>query len=82
MDLHQMIVSIKKEIPVDWGRRTAYMEALDSLEQTLVLRSDIRSSTKDQLINLMVQFIGVPTLEWQQRIANLIKNATQITITA
>lgn len=80
MLLSSLIKSIKQEVPVDWSKRVPFLEALDLVEQNLTLRAEIQSSAKDQLVNTMVQFIGVPTYDWQQRIANLIKNANDISI--
>lgn len=80
MLLSSLITSIKQEVPVDWSKRVPYFEELEKIEQSLTLRAEIQSSAKDQLVNAMVQFIGVPTFDWQQRIANLINNANDITI--
>ena len=74
MNLDQAIAQIKSEVPMDWSKRTAFFEALEGIQERVRLRPELESTIMDQLQTAIVQHIGVPAMDWQQRIANFYAN--------
>ena len=74
MNLSQAITQIKSEVPVDWSKRVVFFEALEALQEQINIRPELEKTAMDQLQAVLVQHIGVPAFDWQQRIFNFYTN--------